>query len=148
MRSRTMIAWGICAALLWMAPAAEAAKKDEPSVVVVQHILIGFKRSIPGKKLDRTKSEARGLAEELYERARSAGTDFDALVQEYTDDSHPGILKLTNTDAPLQSGATPRSGVVPRFGDVAFGLEVGEVGLAPYSAATSPFGWHVIKRLE
>jgi hypothetical protein len=37
---------------------------------------------------------------------------------------------------------------VARFGDVAFGLAVGEVGLAAYHAATSPYGWHVIKRLE
>lgn len=41
-----------------------------------------------------------------------------------------------------------RDGMVPAFGDVAFSLEVGEVGLAPYDAKSSPFGWHIIKRLE
>jgi parvulin-like peptidyl-prolyl isomerase len=41
-----------------------------------------------------------------------------------------------------------RSQVVAKFGDLAFRLEVGEVGLASYHAALSPYGWHVIKRLE
>ncbi|MEZ6014972.1 MAG: peptidylprolyl isomerase [Planctomycetota bacterium] len=41
-----------------------------------------------------------------------------------------------------------RTGLVPAFGDIGFALEVGAVGLAPYDAATSPFGWHVIKRLQ
>jgi len=121
---------------------------DEPDVVVIQHVLIGFKRSVAGKKLERTKSEARTLALELLERARSDETEFGALVKEYTDDRYPGIMKLTNHDAPRMSGATVRNGVVPRFGDVAFGLEVGEVGLAEYHPGNSPYGWHVIKRLE
>lgn len=41
----------------------------------------------------------------------------------------------------------PRSAMVPAFGDVGFGLEVGDVGLASFDEKTSPFGWHVIKRL-
>ena len=38
--------------------------------------------------------------------------------------------------------------MVAAFGDVAFELEVGEVGLAKYHAGNSPYGWHVILRLE
>lgn len=41
-----------------------------------------------------------------------------------------------------------RDEMVPAFGDVGFALKVGEFGLAPYDQATSPFGWHVIKRVE
>jgi cyclophilin family peptidyl-prolyl cis-trans isomerase len=41
-----------------------------------------------------------------------------------------------------------RDELVPAFGDVGFALEVGGVGLAPYDDKTSPFGWHVIKRVE
>lgn len=41
-----------------------------------------------------------------------------------------------------------RDEMVPAFGDVGFALEVGEVGLAPYDQRASPFGWHVIKRIE
>ena len=84
---------------------------------------------------------------ELLERAQ-AGEDFDALVKEYTDDRHPGIYKLTNDGAPLMSNARSRDQMVPNFGRVAFQLEVGEVGLAKYHPGNSPYGWHVIKRLE
>jgi peptidyl-prolyl cis-trans isomerase B (cyclophilin B) len=42
----------------------------------------------------------------------------------------------------------PRDEMVPAFGDVGFALAVGEFGLAPYDQTASPFGWHVIKRLE
>lgn len=41
-----------------------------------------------------------------------------------------------------------RTGLVPAFGDVGFTLEVGGVGLAPFEAKSSPFGWHIIKRLQ
>ncbi|MCP3917122.1 MAG: hypothetical protein GY711_16360 [bacterium] len=41
-----------------------------------------------------------------------------------------------------------RSGMVPGFGNVAFSLKVGEVGISAFDADDSPFGWHVIKRLE
>lgn len=41
----------------------------------------------------------------------------------------------------------PRAAMVPAFGDIGFGLEVGEVGVATFDEKSSPFGWHVIKRL-
>ena len=41
-----------------------------------------------------------------------------------------------------------RKGMVPAFGDVGFSLEVGGIGMAEFEEASSPFGWHVIKRLE
>ncbi len=119
----------------------------EPERVVVQHILIAFRKSVPDKQIERTKGEARALAEALLERARK-GDDFDALVKEFTDDRVPGIMLVTNRQAPRVPGGTPRGGLVQKFGDVAFQLDVGEVGLANYHAEFCPYGWHVIKRLE
>jgi len=118
-----------------------------PDRVVVQHILIGFKRSVPGQKLDRTKKEAEALARELFQRAKD-GEDFLGLVKEYSADGAPGILPLVNTDAPRMVGSRGRDQVVPGFGDAAFALEVGEIGLVEYSFGDSPYGWHIIKRLE
>jgi hypothetical protein len=123
------------------------AREGEPDKITVQHILIGYKRTVPGKKLERTKKEAKALAAALAERAR-AGEDFTALVEEYTDDKPPGIYVMTNKNAPRVAGAMTRDQMVPRFGDVAFGLEVGEVGVAVYHAGLIPYGWHIIKRLE
>jgi foldase protein PrsA len=127
----------------------QVATAKEPEVIVVQHILIGFKKTIPNKQLERTKREAKEFAEELLRRAEE-GEDFDALVKEHTNDQYPGIYKMTNTytDAPDLPDAVRRDQMVPAFGDVAFRLEVGEVGLAKHNSAISPYGYHIIKRLE
>ena len=73
---------------------------------------------------------------------------FDALVKEFTDDSYPGTYTLTNDGVPITSGAHPREQMAMAFGDVAFSLAVGEVGMAKYDGFKSPYGWHIIKRLE
>jgi len=147
MKARYLLIWILL--VVWVASVAapQANRKDEPDVVVVQHILIGFKKTVSGKTLDRTKKQAQALAEELLARARS-GEDFDALVKEYTDDQYPGIYRLTNRDVPLMEHSHERGQMVPSFGDVSFELGVGEVGLAKYHPGNSPYGWHVIKRLE
>ena len=38
--------------------------------------------------------------------------------------------------------------MVPAFGEVGFSLAPGEIGIAEYDPVKSPYGWHVIKRLE
>jgi thymidine phosphorylase len=122
----------------------------EPERVTVQHILIAFKGSLPNDtKVTRSREDAEKLALKVFERAK-AGEDFAAMVKTYTNDSYPGIYKMTN------KGVTPeranqeysRTGMVKAFGDVGFSLEVGGVGLAVYDPATSKYGWHIIKRLE
>ena len=128
----------------WLSPAAA----KEPEFIRVQHILISFKDKVPGQPpLERTKKAAAALATELLERARK-GEDFDAMVAEYTNDRHPGIYGLINTGAPLRPGARQRKEMVQKFGDIAFRLEVGEIGLVRFNSMTSPYGWHIIKRLE
>ena len=127
--------------------AKKSKKKAEPDRVVVQHFLIAFEKSVKGKEIERSKKEAGKLAEELYQRALD-GEDFDALVKEYTDDSYPGIMRLTNKGAPLRSDSRTRDEVVFGFGDMAFTLELGEIGIVNYGFSASPYGWHVIKRLE
>ncbi len=122
-------------------------KKEEPRYVTVQHILIGFRGSVPGKNITRTKDEAQKLAEDLLRRAKG-GEDFDGLVREYTDDSPPGIYKMSNHGVPAPPGGHARGGMVAAFGDVGFPLEVGGFGLAAYDSTKSPYGWHVIKRTE
>jgi len=124
-------------------------KGKDPEVITVQHVLIGFEGSVPGKPITRTKEEAQKLAEEILEKARS-GADFDALVREHTDDSHPGIYKMANfgVAADLSKQVYSRGGMIPAFGNVGFALRVGEVGMAAYDEQESPYGWHIIKRIE
>jgi parvulin-like peptidyl-prolyl isomerase len=121
----------------------------EPDHITVQHVLISFKGSIDKDTVKRTKEEAEKLANEIFERAKK-GEDFEGLVKEYTDDSYPGVYKMSNFDeeTDMDQGENPRSKMVKEFGDVSFKLSVNEIGLARFSPERSKYGWHIIKRLN
>jgi hypothetical protein len=114
-------------------------------VVQVQHVLVGVTHPrLPG--VERTPEDAERLAAEVFGRIQ-AGEDFDLLVKLHTNDSHPGIYSLAL--AGRQSGEVRgRAEMVPGFGDVAWRLAVGEVGVARLDPVASPFGYHLIKRLR
>jgi hypothetical protein len=118
-----------------------------PAHIQVQHVLIGFSGSVPGKSITRTREEARVLAYQILEKAK-AGEDFGALVAQYTDDRPPGIYSMSASGIPPNPGEYSRDTMVPAFGNVGFAIGVGEIGIADYDPTASPFGWHVIKRLK
>lgn len=147
MRRQRGVATVLVSCLVWTAWAGLPAQ-DQPEAdrVKVQHLLISFKgRS--GRYIDRSKQEAEALALDLLRRARE-GESFDALVKEYTDDAYPGVYVLVNRKIEPLPGEVERYDMVKSFGDVSFSLDVGEIGLAEYHATRSPYGWHVILRLE
>ncbi|MFC1629064.1 peptidylprolyl isomerase [Gemmatimonadota bacterium] len=121
----------------------------EPDYVEVQHLLVSYQGPIPN--VTRTLEEAEALANELFERAQS-GVDFDSLVEEYTNDQHPGIYFMYNVGIephPDREGLQyARTGMVKSFGDVGFSLQVGEFGMAVFDSTDSRYGWHIIKRLK
>ena len=119
----------------------------EPRRITVQHVLIAFRGSVPGKSVRRTQQEAEQLAKEVYEKAK-AGENFDALVRKYTDDSPPGIYDMVNHGERGGGEVYERGSMVPVFGDVGFKLKVGEIGLGEYDPVASKYGWHIIKRLK
>ena len=116
----------------------------EAERVKVQHLLVSFRGT--GTRATRTKEEAEALAADLLARIE-AGEDFAALIGKHTDDSAPGIYGMVaGGNAP--SGWYRRSGMVAAFGDVGWRLAVGELGLAAFDPDKSPFGWHLIRRVE
>ncbi|HMA35653.1 MAG TPA: peptidylprolyl isomerase [Chloroflexia bacterium] len=119
----------------------------EPEHIQVQHILIGYQDSVPGKRITRSREEARTLAYDLLKQAQG-GSDFDALVRQHTDDSPPGIYGMANHGASPIGGEYQRGGMVGAFGNVGFRLQPGEIGIADYDPSSSPYGWHIIKRLK
>jgi hypothetical protein len=125
------------------APAAVAPAEH----IKLQHILISFAGKVPGKNVTRSQDEARALAGQILERAKK-GEDFDELVRTNTDDRAPGIYSMSNTGVAPAPGEFPRERMVPAFGNVGFSLAPGEIGMAEYDPRTSPYGWHIIKRLE
>ena len=126
-------------------PPPEAGK--EPDHITIQHVLVGFKGSVPGKNITRTQDEAKKLAEDILARAKK-GEDFEGLVKQYTDDAAPGIYSMSNNGVTPAAGEYARGRMVPAFGDAGFPLKVGEIGMASYDAVKSPYGWHIVKRLK
>ncbi len=119
----------------------------EPGVITVEHILISFEGT--GTEAKRTKAEAQKLAYETLNRVK-LGEDFTKLRKELSDDNKSpsaGIYTLVNTGLTAREGEYERSGMVAAFGDVGFRIEVNEVGLAEFSTS-SPYGWHIIKRIK
>ncbi len=131
--------------------AAAAAPTPVPAPVAehikLQHILIAFTGKVPGKNITRSQDEARALAHQIFNRAKK-GEDFDSLVRTYTDDRAPGIYGLANSGVTPGDGEFSRDRMVPAFGEVGFSLAAGEIGIAEYDSVKSPYGWHIIKRLE
>ena len=77
------------------------------------------------------------------------GEDFGELVKAHTDDSAPGIYTMVvDASQAVTNKVFARSGMVPAFGNVGWRLQVGQIGVAPYDDTASPFGWHIVKRLE
>ena len=126
---------------------AACAAGAEPQRVSVQHVLIGFRGSVPGKNITRTQDEAKTLAYDILNRAKG-GADFDQLVRQHTDDSPPGIYGMSNKGVQPAQGEYARDRMVAAFGDVGFKLPVGGYGIADHEARTSPLGYHVIKRVK
>jgi parvulin-like peptidyl-prolyl isomerase len=119
--------------------------RAEPERITVQHILISFGGA--GTSATRTREAAAQLAAETLERARQ-GEDFGELVRALTDDAFPGIYRMCNAGlSPLAADEYPRGGMVPAFGNIGFALDVGGIAMAPFDPGTSPYGWHIIKRL-
>jgi len=119
----------------------DVAERDEhdSGSVEVAHILVGVKSPRPRMQaFEYTAEEAEVVAADLYQRIL-AGEDFLELMKAHSDDPGPGVYPMTKAS---------RSGMVPGFGNTAWRLEVGEVGIAAPHPKDSPFGYHIIKRLE
>ncbi len=123
---------------------------EQPEIEVeeiqIQHLLVSF-AGAARSEATRSKDEAEALAADLYQRILS-GEKFKPLVREFTDDSAPGIYTMTTGRPSRKKEVYPRKTMVPAFGDVGYRLEVGEIGVASYHKRTSPFGWHILKRLK
>ncbi len=119
-------------------------KADE---IEVQHLLVAHKGAGIGG-VTRTLEEAEALTGKLLAEILGGG-NFDALVKKHTDDAHPGIYGMTiNGGGDRARNVYARKGMVAAFGDVGWRLDVNEVGVAPYHATKSPYGFHIIKRLK
>ena len=117
----------------------------EPEHVLVAHVLIAFQGT--GTKATRTREAAEKLAGDVLAKARK-GDDFNKLMRDYSDDLGDGVYGMANHRVNPVGEEIERRNMVSGFGDAAFQLEVGEIGIAAYDPAKSKYGWHIIKRLK
>lgn len=122
----------------------QAKPEKDVDRVTVRHVLVSFDGA--GTGATRTKEAAEALAAEVYQRLK-AGEDFATLKQQHSDDPGPPTYTMVSGQ-PQEAGVYARSGMVPAFGDVGWRLDVDEIGVAPFDAKKSPYGWHVIQRVE
>jgi peptidyl-prolyl cis-trans isomerase NIMA-interacting 1 len=136
-------------------PPLPAVPEAEPSRILVQHILVAFKGAERAPAtVTRTREEAKKFADELLERVRK-GEDIGVLAKQYSTDPGGGRYTLVNDGVAAKRGEIPRGQFIKPFVDLAFRLKVGEAGIVAYDSSKdsmgrqrSPFGFHVIKRLE
>jgi len=105
--------------------------------ISAQHLLVMYQGSkSAARAIKRSKEEARIRAGEALD-AIKRGQDFDKVVSAYTDE--PGGAARRGA-----LGRFSRDKMVKAFADAAFALQVGEIS----PVVESPFGFHVIRRLE
>src|SRR4030095_9557438 len=122
-----------------------APKGPAPERVKVAHVLIAF-LGAERSTATRSKADAEKLANEIFARAKK-GEDFDTLMKQ-SNDPGGGKYGLYTTPQSMKPGDFPKNGMAKGFADLSFSLQVGEVGMCALNAAPSPFGWHIIKRIE
>lgn len=122
---------------LAIARGARERRRDEPSSIVVKHVLVQFagaKKARP--EISRTRGEACLRALEALSRLKG-GESFGEVVASYSDE--PGAASREGT-----VGTISRSDVVPAFADAAFELGRNEVS----HVVETDFGFHIILRTE
>ncbi|MEZ4255705.1 MAG: peptidylprolyl isomerase [Polyangiales bacterium] len=108
-----------------------------PSRIRAKHILISFKGARgAAESTERSKDDARVLAEQLREELVKAPDTWDAVAQKHTEE--PGAHDGGDL------GYFGRGVMVPSFERTAFALKAGQIS----DVIETPFGFHIILRTE
>lgn len=108
-------------------------KRPNKGEIKVAHIMKAFPQNAPQK----IKDDAKTSIDSIY-NALKAGADFEEMVQENSDDRNS---VRQNGELPWFSSGR----MVPEFSEAAFALTENEQISEPI---LTPFGWHIIKRLD
>ncbi len=107
--------------------------KNIPDSVKASHILVTYTGSQLGVEADRTKAEAKQLADSIASVVRNDKSKFNELASEYSADT-------SNKENGGDLGYFGPGTMIPEFEDYVFENSVGEVGVVE-----TPLGYHVIK---
>ena len=118
-------------------------REARTSRAMVSHVLIAWKdladyygdRGMTDRAKNRSKKQAEDLVKQIYAKAKG-GDAFESLMSEYSDD-----LGSSRTGEPYE--VKPGNKLVLEYRRMGLRMDVGEIALT-----LSPFGWHVLKRVE
>ncbi len=110
-------------------------KEAAPQQISARHILISYKGA-ERSKAERSKLDAKALAQQVLKQARKKDADFAALARKYSDSP--------TKDKGGDLGQFKKGEMAPAFEKAAFDLDVGEVS----DLVETPFGFHIIKRTK
>jgi len=79
--------------------------------------------------------------QERFERGEITQAEVEAAIRE-------ADARLGWTQRQYRLQTIPRARLGPGFGDLAFRLGVGEIGLLEYDPTTAPFGYQVVRRIR
>ena len=148
-----ILSLALCTLLLLSACGGEEPRLDpgpaEPALdgVVLDHILIAVKNPrIPSGK---TPEEAKTIAYDLLKQLE-AGANWAELKRKHSADPPPGgPYTILNKGQPDRANFIfVRGDMAPAFEAVGYSLDVGKMGIADFDPRTSPFGFHIIKRVK
>jgi len=115
-------------------PPQQAAPTGETATA--SHILIRYAGAArTGPEITRTKDDARKLAQKVDKKAKSKGTDFAKLADEFTEDP-------SGKGRGGKLGTFPKGTMVPEFDKPLFEMKPGDVS----DVVETGFGFHIIKR--
>jgi len=135
--------------LLWLRNLGTRQPRAVPNRVRVMQIHVPWKDSKGSHGATRTREEARTLAEDCYRRAL-AGEEFEQLADRFHDQDSgmPPSLTVVARGTKAEPGERTSRSLPTAFARLIFRLDVGEVGICQDHVEESPFGWHVVKRIE
>jgi len=109
--------------------------EKEPEEIAVSHVLIAYKGA-KNSETERSKEEAKALAEKVLREAQAPDADFAELARKYS--------SCPSKDKGGDLGTFGKGKMTPAFEKAAFKLKVGEIS----GVVETPFGFHVIKRTK
>ena len=118
---------------------------DDPEPGVYRLLNNGVEGMDFGQMVSQLNEQAAAREQQLrkaIEDGEMAVADAEAQMQAFVEELQ-GKAAVAQRELPH-----PRGAMVAAFGDVGFALEPGEIGVAGFDADASPFGWHVIRRID
>ena len=134
--------------LLWFRNQGVAKRRVPPRRVKVKQIVVRWSGAQGAQGVERDRDAAKKLARRLVGRARHGETLERIVATEAGAGLKVDVLTVVGTPGTRRAGEFSRADLPTALSELVFNLDVGEVGLCGFHEKESPFGWHVVLRVE